>query len=178
MPDRSEQGRPYPRHAVDARQAAEGAMGCAPVNDAPRERRTHTREARDLRHVCVVQVDALTGQQGTREPGRDPRRLAQRPVSQGGGRVTDECDVPGRGLRRPRERKPDAGTRERETGEDQGGAAVVHNHNLGLTSSESDYQMTQWGAENRDQAMPRLDAQTHSGDQDRGTPNVALDTVP
>src|SRR6267143_5533735 len=146
-PDGGEQGRSDSRHAIKTRQRAEGPVSSAPVDDAPRECRTDTRQTRELRRVRVVQVDALTRQQGTRESGGGARRLAQRPPpapgSRGRGRVTHQGDVTGRGLRRPREGEADAGAGEHETGEDQSSAAVIHNHNLGLTASATDYQMTQ-----------------------------------
>src|SRR4029077_837723 len=67
--ERLEEFRTDTRDAVESRKPAKGTVLLAPGDDALRERRTDSGEARDLRHVGSVEVDALPWQERAREPG-------------------------------------------------------------------------------------------------------------
>jgi len=72
-----------------------------------------------------TEIDALAREQRARQPLRLTRRLAQRGTRSrvGAGR---EADVARGRARRRRERPARAGTGEREEGEDERGAFVIH----------------------------------------------------
>src|SRR5207245_1916592 len=81
-----EQLRPHARHAVEPRQVAERTMALTPGDDALRKGGPDAGETCDLRHVGAVEVDALAGQERSREPGGF-RAVAESPP--GGGVSTD-----------------------------------------------------------------------------------------
>ena len=99
-------------------------MLLTPADDPLSEGWPDSWEARDLRHVGAVEVDPLTGEERSREPGGVPGRGAE---PTGGWRVRgDELHVARRGGLGGGERQSHSRACEREEGEQQGGAAVIH----------------------------------------------------
>ena len=99
-------------------------MLLTPRDDPLRERGADTGETCDLRHVGAVEVDALTRQERSREPGGFPR---------GGGEPArgrrihgHESHVAGRRRFGGGERQSHTRAREGEEGEQEGGFAIIH----------------------------------------------------
>src|SRR5882724_5258641 len=99
-------------------------MLIAPIDDPLRECGPDSRQARDLRHVGAIEVDPLTGEERSREPGSVPGGGAE---PTGGRRVDgDELHVARRGGPGGGERQSHTRARECEEGEQEGGFAIVH----------------------------------------------------
>src|SRR5207247_3922163 len=90
--------------------------------------RPDARQARDLRHVRAVEIDALPGEEWARQarggPGGVTQTTARRRVD------GDQAHVSGCRRRLGGEGVPRAGAREGEEREEEGGAAVVHDCRL------------------------------------------------
>src|SRR5439155_17135723 len=127
--ERLKQLRTHPRDTVEPRQPAERTVLLPPRDDPLRERGPDSRETRDLRHVGAVEVDALTGEQRPRQPGGGPG---------GGGEPSrrrvygHQPHVAGRRGRGGGEGQTHTRAGEREQGEQQRGATVVHDRTLAV----------------------------------------------
>src|SRR5437667_12463365 len=121
-------------HTVEPRQAAEQTMLLAPGDDALREGGPDAGETCDLRHVGAVEVDALAGQERSREPGGLPRGRGE--PARGRGIHGHKSHVAGRRGFGGGERQSHTRAREGEEGEQEGGAAVVHGGTLAVRRQE------------------------------------------
>src|SRR6266702_2321520 len=104
-----------------------GVQTCAlPISrdDALREGGPDSREPRDLRHVGAVEVDALTGQERSREPGGLPRDRGE--PARGRRIHGHKSHVAGRRGLRGGERQSHTRAREGEEGEQEGGFPIIH----------------------------------------------------
>jgi hypothetical protein len=96
----------------------------APGDDALRQCRTDAWQTRDLAHVGAIEIDALAGKERTGELCGLASGLAQTGRTRRGTRL--ELDVAGSSRGSRRENEANTGAREREAGEHEGGAAVIH----------------------------------------------------
>jgi len=119
---------PDPRDAVETFEAAERPVLSAPIGDALRQRWSHARQARDLRHVGTVEIDALSRKEWPGQLRGSTRRLLEsRAVRRGRG---FETDIAGRGGGRGREEEANARTSEGESSKEESSTAIVHRDNL------------------------------------------------
>lgn len=116
-----------PGYAVEAFEAAKRTVFGPPGDNSLRERGTNAGETRDFRHIGLVEVDALAGQEGAGEAFSRLRALREGVL---GGRVDRrEPHIPGRGgvlTHAGRQAEADPGADEGQGTEQERGAAVVH----------------------------------------------------
>jgi len=82
-------------HTVEPTECAKWTVFGTPRHDPLRQRRTDARQSCDFAHVGVIEIDALTRQEGTGKLRRATSSLAQTTCRNDGGRlksnVTGRC---------------------------------------------------------------------------------------
>ncbi len=99
-------------------------MAFTPGDDALRKSRPDAGETCDLRHVGAVEVDALAGQERSREPGGLPRGRGE--PARGRRIHGHQSHVAGRRGFGGGERQSHTRAREGEEGEQEGGFPIIH----------------------------------------------------
>jgi hypothetical protein len=145
---------PHTRHTVEASETAKWTVFGSPRDDPLSQRRTDARQSCDLAHVGAIEIDSFTREKRASKLGGTTSRLLETTWLRNGCRL--ESNVTGWIAWRRGEDKPNRSTGQRQTGEEESSAAIVH-------PSTYEGQLNNSDRKNAGHAL--LDAQTHSGEQ-------------